>query len=423
MQTGVWTRQDLSAHANARLTPALIKDLRQTFRPLGPPRSITYQASLSVPGRTVYTFNALFGKHVEMEEFALDAQGKLTFLVVEPAPPHLTPHGLEAAAASEIRRQTAADRFSGAVLVAKNGTAVFEQAAGLADRTRKIPNTLDTRFRIGSMNKMFTAVAVLQLVQAGKVRLADPFGRYLSDYPNKSLASKVTVAQLLSHTGGTGDFFGPIYDKHRLQLRTLHDYEALYGERGAASPIGKFEYSNYGYVLLGLVIERVTGQSYYEYVREHVYAPAGMTSTGSEPESDPVARRSVGYMKDRHGTWVANTHTLPYRGTSAGGGYSTVGDMLRFVNALQSYKLLSPYYTRLVTAPKVAMGLNGAYAYGFGSAIMNGKYCFGHNGGAPGMNGDLEICPSDGYVVVVLSNLSPPAAQVVGDFITDLLPR
>jgi CubicO group peptidase (beta-lactamase class C family) len=133
-----------------------------------------------------------------------------------------------------LDRAAAAGRFSGAALVAKNGKPVFTAVYGMADREGKIPNTLHTKFRIGSMNKMFTATAVLQLVQAGKINLSDPLGKYLPDYPNKDLASKVTIHHLLTHTGGTGDFFGPEFDKHRLELRTLQDYVKLYGERGLA---------------------------------------------------------------------------------------------------------------------------------------------------------------------------------------------
>ncbi len=105
--------------------------------------------------------------------------------------------------------------------MAKNGKSVFTAVYGLADREKKIPNTVNTKFRIGSMNKMFTATAVLQLVQAGKINLNDPLGKYLPNYPNKDLAAKVTIHQLLTHTCGTGDFFGPEFDKHRLELRTL----------------------------------------------------------------------------------------------------------------------------------------------------------------------------------------------------------
>src|SRR5579863_103705 len=171
--------------------------------------------------------------------------------------PHMTQSELIAALRKELERQVAAGSFSGAVLVARNSKPVFSEAYGLADREHRVPNTLKTRFRIGSMNKMFTAVSVLQLVQAGKVRLTDTVGTYLTDYPNKNVASKVTVHQLLTHTGGTGDFFGPEFDKHRLELRTLQDYVKLYGERDLAfEPGSRWEYSNYGFLLLGLVIEK-----------------------------------------------------------------------------------------------------------------------------------------------------------------------
>lgn len=324
---------------------------------------------------------------------------------------------------ARLARDAGADRFSGAVLVAYDDKPVFDSAYGFADRARRIPNTLDTRFRIGSMNKMFTATAVLQLVQAGKVKLDAPLATYLPDYPNRELASKVTIHQLLTHTGGTGDIFGPEFDSHRLELRTLADYVALCGSRPLAfEPGSRWEYSNYGFVLLGVVIERVSGMSYYDYVATHVYAPAGMTSTGSEPEDSIVANRSIGYMKADGGSdWQPNTGTLPWRGTSAGGGYSTVRDLLRFATALRGHKLLNAHYTELLTTGKVATPAGGTYAYGFGVRTANGLRCVGHGGGAPGMNGDLEIC-DDGYVVAVLANMDPPAAGRISEFITNRLP-
>lgn len=186
------------------------------------------------------------------------------------------------------------------------------------------------------------------------------------------------------HTGGTGDIFGLPYDEHRLQLRTLRDYEILYGTRGPKfTPGSRFDYSDYGFVLLGLVVEKVSGQNYYDYVRNQIYSPAGMSSTDSEPEDEPVPRRSVGYTKSPSGTWEPNTDTLGYRGSSAGGGYSTIGDMLSFANALQSNRLLDARYTQLLTTAKIAGG-PGYYDYGFGEALINGNRCFGHDGGAPG---------------------------------------
>ncbi|HZQ96209.1 MAG TPA: serine hydrolase domain-containing protein [Candidatus Sulfotelmatobacter sp.] len=330
---------------------------------------------------------------------------------------------LLAATRKKVEQDAAADRFAGAVLIAKGGKPIFAEAYGMADREHKIPNTLKTRFRIGSMNKMFTATATLQLAQAGKVQLTDPVGKYLTDYPNQDVASKVTIHQLLTHSGGTGDIFGPDFDAHRLELKTLQDYVKLYGKRAPQfEPGSKWEYSNYGFLLLGVVIEKVSGQSYYDYVRDHIYKPAGMEATASDPENQPVSGRSVGYTKMDSPAWRPNTDTLPYRGTSAGGGYSTVEDLLKFANALQQHKLLDAHFTELLTTGKTQTPM-GNYAYGFADSTMNGMRCYGHGGGAPGMNGDLEICPDSGYVVAVLANLDPPAAQHVSEFITNRLPE
>ena len=340
--------------------------------------------------------------------------------------PRLTESQAIAAVKALLEKDAAADRFSGAVLVAKNGRTIFSGAYGLADREKKIPNTLNTRFRIGSMNKMFTAVSVLQLAEAGKIKLDDPVGKYIADYPNKDIATKVTIHQLLTHTGGTGDIFGPQFDAHRKELRTLNDYVALYGKRGPEfEPGNRWAYSNYGMLLAGVVIERVTGQSYYDYVQEHVYKPAGMTSSGSLPEDQPVANRSIGYMRSDSGGWTPNTDTLPYRGTSAGGGYSTVGDLVRFAEALLSHKLLNASFTDLLITGKVATGRGpGKYAYGFeDERDKNGNGYVGHGGGAPGMNGDLRIYPKSGYIVAVLANLDPPAAQRISEFLDLRLPQ
>jgi len=336
--------------------------------------------------------------------------------------PHLSEAEIITAMRTKLDEESKADRFSGAALLARNGKPVFSQAYGLADREKKTPNQLKTRFRLGSMNKMFTAVATLQLVQAGKLDLKTPFGKYLTDYPNQDVASKVTIEQLLTHTGGTGDIFGPEFEKHRLELKTLQDYVTLYGKRGPDfEPGSQWRYSNYGFLLLGVLIEKVSGQSYYDYVRDHIFKPAGMTGTDSEPEDQAVSDRSVGYTKFGGNGLQRNTDTLPYRGTSAGGGYSTVEDLSRFATALQTNKLLNAQYTELLTTGKVDTG-RGKYAFGFQDEVINGTRCFGHGGGAPGMNGELKICPASGYVLVVLANLDPPAASRIADFVTNRLP-
>jgi D-alanyl-D-alanine carboxypeptidase len=338
--------------------------------------------------------------------------------------PRLNQSDLVTALRAKLEKDSGAGKFSGAALLAKDGKPIFAGAYGLADREKKIPNTLDTKFRIGSMNKMFTAVSILQLVQAGKISLSDPAGKYLTDYPNKDIATKVTIYQLLTHTGGTGDFFGPQFDAHRLELKTLQDYLKLYGERAPEfEPGSRWEYSNYGFLMLGVIVERVSGKSYYDYVSENIYAPAGMTSSGSFPEDQKVPDRSIGYAQFDGASLRPNTDTLPYRGTSAGGGYCTVEDFLRFANALTNHKLLNLQNTELLTTGKVDTPRGNKYAFGF---MDNGAGTpmrhFGHGGGAPGMNGELQVFPQTGYVIVVLSNLDPPAASRVSDFIVNRLP-
>jgi CubicO group peptidase (beta-lactamase class C family) len=324
-----------------------------------------------------------------------------------------------AALAAHAAERAGADEFAGAVLVARHGKVLLNDAWGQADRQAGTANTPATRFRIGSMNKMFTAVATLQLVEAHKLALDDPIGRHLPGYPNREVAAKVTVRHLLTHTGGTGDIFGPEFDRNRLKLREHRDYLKLYGSRGLTQEPGtRFEYSNYGFVLLGALIERVSGESYYDYVRDHVFRPAGMRSTGSLPESVELPDRAVGYLRSSPGSdWVPNTDTLPWRGTAAGGGYSTVGDLLRFAQALDSGKLISEATLAEATRPHQQQ-----YGYGFDVQGQGRLGSYGHGGGAPGMNGELRIFPELGYVVVSLSNLDPPAASELVEFFTLRMP-
>jgi D-alanyl-D-alanine carboxypeptidase len=324
-----------------------------------------------------------------------------------------------AALADHAAERARAGEFAGAVLVARHGKVLLQDAWGRADRKAGVANTPATRFRIGSMNKMFTAVATLQLAEAGKLKLDDPIGAHLPDYPNKEVAAKVTVRHLLTHTGGTGDIFGPEFEEHRLQLREHRDYLKLYSRRGLTQePGARFEYSNYGFVLLGALIEQVTGGSYDDYVGDHVFRRAGMRSTGALPESVVVPDRAVGYLRSSPGSdWVPNTDTLPWRGTAAGGGYSTVGDLLRFAQALDSGRLISEATLAEATRPH-----HQQYGYGFGVQGQGSLRSYGHGGGAPGMNGELRIFPQLGYVVVSLSNLDPPAASELVEFFTLRMP-
>ncbi|HTV08526.1 MAG TPA: serine hydrolase domain-containing protein [Candidatus Aquilonibacter sp.] len=331
--------------------------------------------------------------------------------------PHLVDQQLAAALRERLADETASDRFSGAVLVADQGKPILARAYGLADREHNVPNTLESRFALASMNKMFTAVALMQQVQAGKVALDDPLEKYLPDYPNKELAAKVTIAELLTNTGGTGDIWGPEFEQHRRQLHTTQDYIHLFGNRAPRfQPGTRWEYSNYGFILLGAVIEKVSGQSYSEYVHQHIFRRAGMNATSLGMDDTPTPNLSTGYTKMGSARWTAVTDTSTNGGSPAGGGYSTVGDLLRFANALRLDKLLDAQYMKLMTTGRVRNPF-GFDAYGFGVQTINGNQCFGHNGSSRGVNGDFEMCLNSRYAVIVLANMDPPAAEQISEFI------
>ncbi len=229
---------------------------------------------------------------------------------------------------SKLRAEAAAGRFSGAVLVAKKDRILFRQGFGMANLADKIPAIPQTGFCIGSMGKMFTAVAILQLVQRNQVSLGDTIARYLPDYPNAALANKVTIEQLLAHTGGTGDIFGPKYDGHAKDFGSPAKFIALYGPRDLAfEPGSKWYYSNYGYVLLGAILERVTGEAFHAYYTKNIFHIAGMHSTSQTP-GDKSAIPYTGAVA------TGLKPIAPYYGTPAGGGYSTVDDFFAFASAM-----------------------------------------------------------------------------------------
>ncbi len=330
--------------------------------------------------------------------------------------PRLDQAGAIAALAAQADAAAAEDAFSGVLLVARGDEVLLQRAWGLADRAAGTPVTLDTRFRLGSMNKMFTAVAVLQLVEAGRLSLEGSVGQSLPGYPNADIA-KVTLRQLLTHAGGTGDIFGPAFDQHRRSLKTHDDYVRLYGARGPTHPPGQaHEYSNYGYVLLGAIIERASGLAYEDYMARHVFAPAGMHDTGALPEDVDVPGRARAYTR-KDGAWVDAADTLPYRGTAAGGGYSTAADLLKFARALRAGILLSPASLAEATRRQTPW-----YGYGFMVGQRHGVAGFGHGGGAEGMNASLGIFPAQDTVVIGLSNLDPPAVERLVDYYTARMP-
>ena len=310
---------------------------------------------------------------------------------------------------ARVRQLAAADRFAGTLLVARHGRVLFQHAYGAADRAHHVPMTLDTRLRYGSAGKMFTAIAVLQLVAEGRLRLDGHVGDYLPDYPNREIAAKVTIGQLLSHRGGTGDVETLDVDwaGDQSRFRTLADYVAAYGDRPPVfEPGTRTEYSNYGFILLGRIIEAVTGRDYYAVIEDEIFRPAGMTRSGYAPENVPVPGRAIPYTS-RDGRWIDISSRYPWRGLPAGGGYTTVGDLFRFATALQSGRLLPPDLLRQATTPQNG---EGWYGYGFITVDQGLERHWGHGGDYPGSNAWFFVYPENGWVTIALSNLDPPAA-------------
>jgi D-alanyl-D-alanine carboxypeptidase len=340
----------------------------------------------------------------------------------EYAVPRLTEGEAIEAVKAFVDRAARQGRFSGSVLIARHGKTLYREARGQLDRQKKVPNRIDTRYNLGSMNKMFTAVAIAQLEQAGKLKFNDTVGTHLPDYPNAEVKRNVTIHHLLTHTGGLGDIFGPDFEANIEKLKDPEDYIALYGKRPPEFvPGSRWAYSNYGMVVAGAIVERVSGMSYYDYIRKNIYQPAGMTSSDSYPKDQETPNLAKGYTS-RDGVERVNHDTLPVRGSPAGGGYSTVEDLLRFATALTSHKLLDAAHVEILTTSKAGTPPERPYGYGFGIAHEPGVRSFGHGGGAPGINSDLKIFPDSGFVVAVMGNLDPPAASRVCDFAAARLP-
>jgi CubicO group peptidase (beta-lactamase class C family) len=248
---------------------------------------------------------------------------------------------------AHVDQQTAAGNFSGVVLIARNGQPVLELARGYADRERQRANKLDTRFNLASGDKVFTRIAIAQLIDAGRLTLSDTVGKFLPDYPNEVIRRKATISHLLRHQSGLESYWNDAFRRNRIRLQTLADVVPLFADDGPAfEPGTQMRYSNAGYILLGRIIEVVTGQSYYDYVRKHIFDPAGMTATQYLTIDEWPADKAVGYTsQDSAGGSISsatrfnNSWSLARRGSSAGGGYSNALDLLRLDSALRSGKV------------------------------------------------------------------------------------
>ena len=336
--------------------------------------------------------------------------------------------------------------FSGVIAIARPGGG-FTHSAGVMAGPGSAPITADARFNLGSATKMFTAVAVVQLVEAGKIGFDDPIGRHLPGLTPEAAA--VTVRQLLTHSSGLPDFFRPENLPAMQKAQRLADLlPLLAGTRPGFAPGSRFEYSNSGFLLLGLMIERVSGQDYGRYLADHVFAPAGMTGSGLQPPPQravgmttmpempagmmigpppgpmmgPPPGRPPGAMGPPPGGMMMPppgplrpAAEAALMGTSAGGSFSTAADMQRFFDAFAAGKLTSAAMRDQLLARQIDVpGPPGqpprGHALGIGLGDYRGHRWFGHNGGTPGVNVETMAFPDDQTSVVVLANRDPPSA-------------
>jgi CubicO group peptidase (beta-lactamase class C family) len=327
------------------------------------------------------------------------------------------------ALAAYMARRVGADAFSGTVLVTERAQPLFYVASGWADREADYVNRLDTRFDIGSIGKSFTATAIVQLAEEGKLSFTDTIGQHLPNYPRPA-ADTITIHHLLTHRSGLpASFINDRFWAIRDSLRVNTDYLQLFIDQPLAFEPGTMAlYSNPGYVVLGAIIESVSGEEYSAYVRRHIYEPAGMNQT-DWPTSDP-RKIAVGYtVLGAPPTWQ-RARIEPLHGVqAAGGGWSTVRDLIQFQQALQTGRLMSRAYVELLIAGKEPMEPSGPplVAYGFLDRRVNSVRIIENSGGAPGINAALSFHPESGYAVAVLANYDPPAATDVARTIERLL--
>lgn len=332
---------------------------------------------------------------------------------------------------SELRRflDRLADAgvFSGTVMLVRGDEVLFQGAWGEASRRYGVLNRIDTKFNLGSMNKMFTAVAVMQLAEQGKLSLDDPLSKYVGpEWLPEEVASKIRIEHLLTHTSGLGSYFGDaFFDASRMRFREIDDFQPLVeGEAPTFEPGTDWRYSNTGMLLLGPVIEKASGQGYFAYLRDRVYGPAGMADTDSYDMDEPVPNLAMGYTL-RGGTWAENTFLHVIRGGPAGGGFSTAPDLVRFAKAMRNGTLVSPESRQTMWSPKPELSSPG-YGYGFQVGGTPESRIVGHGGGFAGIssNLDLFVGPShEGYTAVVLSNVDQgarPVAQKIVEMVRRL---
>jgi CubicO group peptidase (beta-lactamase class C family) len=302
-------------------------------------------------------------------------------------------------------------QFMGAVLVARGNDVLLDKGYGFANLEWHIPDSPKTKFRLGSITKQFTAASILLLEERGKLKVDDPVKKYMPDAP--AAWDKITIFNLLTHTSGIPSFTSfPDYRKLEPFAATPEELVTRFRDKPLDFPPGeKWSYSNSGYVLLGYLIEKISSESYAQFVQDNIFKPLGMVDSGYDSNSAVIEDRASGYTPGQNGIVNAGyiDMTVPL---SAGGLYSTTEDLLRWEQGLFGGKLLSPASLKKMTTP-----FKNDYAFGLGVHAVNGHEEIAHGGGIEGFNTSLAYYPDEKLTVVVLGNVNGAAPQEIA---TDL---
>ena len=299
-----------------------------------------------------------------------------------------------------IQPYVANHQFMGSVLVARDGQVIYSKGYGSADLEWDVPNSPGTKFRLGSVTKQFTAASILLLEERGKLSVSDPVKKYLPGAP--AAWDKITIFHLLTHTSGIPNFTGfPDYQKLEPFAATSEQLVARFRDKPLDfEPGEKWQYSNSGYVLLGHLIEKITGDSYEKFVRENIFTPLGMKDSGYDSNSAVIPHRASGYVPGKNGFENAGfIHmSIPH---SAGALYSTTEDLLKWEQGLFGGKLLKAESLQKMTTP-----FKSNYAFGLQVETTGGHKVIEHGGGIEGFNTELAYYPDDKLTVVVLANVN-----------------
>lgn len=310
----------------------------------------------------------------------------------------------------------ATERFMGAVLVGQRGKILFSQGYGMANLEHSVPNTPQTKFRLASVTKQFTAAAVLQLQAQGSLNVQAPIATYLPNYPN---GDRITIHQLLNHTSGIPNYTAfPDYAAKKYLFMSVVEVVDWFKDKPLEfEPGSQFQYSNSGYTLLTHIIETVAGQPYAEYLRSHLFEPLGMMSSGYDDYRDIVTHRATGY--DLADAGYVNAEFIDMSvPTGAGGLYSTVEDLYKWDQVLYTEAVLSDRAKAEMFAPTVAMSQSEEskvyYGYGWIVADHLGRKNLSHGGAIDGFRTVISRYPDDQLTVIVLANLSNAAVAEIG---------